>query len=396
MLFSFLPIFFDLGTLRFVGSLAVEPTAPVHIGFLVICFFICVNLLVNLFKGAINRQSGIFICLFLILLPATQLFTQVSLLVALQFLSILVFFPYGILSISPYIAKMLRFSMLCNAALLALLVVINVIFADPETTIEIYQAFVTFPASLILYAYTLLCFLPKLIESKNKFWLYLLIAKLSMILVLTLSLGRKVGFLDLLILIAVLHFAFRHYNIRLSNQTIYMKKRIGIIVGVLYVPSLILLANMFLKSNVFARFADSLITGDVDGSRLNNWSDGLNSTFESLKSVFFGADIKSMMDTNFHNFFFDTSVRFGLPVTLVILACFFSVLVALWSQVKVNRYSKVLFVAILSNVMFHSIVNSALSQSLYISSLVFALSAITYSLTANSYSQKSQEKGNNV
>ena len=391
MLFSFLPIFFDLGTLTFVGSLVIEPIAPVHIGFLVICFCMGLNLLVNVFKGVINRESCISFFLFLILFPATQLFSHVSGLVALQFLSIIVFFPYGILSVAPYIANMLRIAMLCNAIFLALLIVINVIFVDPEAVIQIYQAFVTFPASLILYAYTILCFLPKMIESKNKFWIYLIIVKLSMIMVLTLSLGRKIGFLDLLILIAVLHFVFRHYSVRFSNQTIYIKKRIGIIVGVLYFPSLIILINLFFNSNVFARFEESLVTGDVDGSRLTNWSDGLDSTFGSFKNLFFGADIRSMTDTNFHNFFFDTSVRFGLPLTLIILACFCWVLVGIWNQVKCSSYFKVLFLAILSNVMFHSIVNSALSQSLYISSLVFALSAMTYSLNSSSYSQKSSE-----
>ena len=378
MLLWFLPIFIDISNFRLILFGGHEPEAAVHLGYFLIGLAITAKILVSLFGNRLVRSDGARIFLFLFLMPASLLFSDINIIVAIQFLSIIIFFPIGVSSIKEYLFFLFRFSILCNCVFLTTYIVVNVILPEQYNPIIIYQGLVSFPATLILYAYTLLCFLPAVIRKKNRIIFHLIWLQVAMCSFIVLDLGRKIGLIDLFILSGVIIFAIVHFCVKRDGLSWFIKRKWMAIIVSFAFPIIYVCINALINSNIFSRLAGASETRDLDGSRLSNWAEGLVVTFESPKSLLFGADITSMSDINYHNFFLDTSVRFGLLIAIIIIGSLFLSFRHTWVQVKDGRYYKVLLLAIFSNVFLHSMVNSAMSQSLYVTSLVIALAAVNY------------------
>ncbi|WP_435230928.1 hypothetical protein ACMAZE_03585 [Pseudopelagicola sp. nBUS_20] len=381
MLINFIPIFVDIASFRLVLFGDFEPKSAVHIGYLTIGLLMVFKALASLLRRRFDGSSGIRIILFMIFAPFALLFSDAGLMIVIQFLSIIVFFPYGMVSVLSNITFLFRFSIICNSIFLAFFIIFNLLLPDILSPISIYQGLVTFPAAMMLYLYSLLCFLPVVRYERSRFWFFLLILNIVMIATVILDAGRKVSFLDLLVLTGLVHFMFGHLYLKRVDAVWFVKRRPAVVVALIYTPVIFFAVKIIVNSNIFARFVNDKAEGRVDGSRLSNWSDGMSVTFSSIKNLFLGADISQMNDINFHNFFFDTSVRFGFPITMVILLSFIFAMRAVWKRVADDHFSKVMFIAILSNVFLHSMINSALSQSLYISSLVFTLSVLVHCKT---------------
>jgi hypothetical protein len=383
MVLWFLPVFIDISNFRLILFGGHEPEAAVHLGYFFVCLAITSKILVSLFRNRLVRSDGVRILLFFFLMTASLLFSDINITIAIQFLSIIIFFPIGVLSIKRYVFFLFRFSMLCNSILLIIYIVINVILPEQFNPIIIYQGLVSFPATLILYVYTLLCFLPVIIRKKNRFIFHLIWVQIAMCSFIVLNLGRKIGLIDLLVLSGVIVFVIVHFGVRRDGTRWLVKHKWLAIVVSLSLPIVYVCIDAFVNSNIFARLAGASEERDLDGSRLSNWAEGLAVTFGTPKSLFFGADITSMRDSNFHNYFLDMSVRFGLPIAIIIIGSLYLAFRFSWVQAKDDRYYKVLLVAIFCNIFLHSMVNSALSQSLYVTSLVVALAAVNYCAVEN-------------
>lgn len=396
MLLCFLPIFIDISNFRLVLFGTYEPEAAVHLGYFVLGLAMALKTVMSLFRNRLVRSAGSRILLFLVLMPASLLFSDTNTFVAIQFLSVIVFFPFGVWSIKENIVFLFRFSMLCNSFLLTTYVVVNLILPEQFNPIIIYQGLVSFPASLTLYIYVLFCFLPMMKRKKNKFIFYLILVQIAMSAYIVLDAGRKAGLIDLLVLGCFISYAIVYFTLRRNGGQWFVKRKMAVIITVTSFPALYLCIKAFLNSNLLSRLDGARATGDIDGSRLENWSDGLITTFESPKNLFFGADISTMKDINFHNFVLDTSVRFGLPITIIIIGSLFLALKLIWVQVKDDQFYKMLLVAMFSSIALHSTINSAMSQSLYVASLVLALAAVIYCAAENFRWRKELRSDQNV
>ena len=235
MLLCFLPIFIDISNFRLVAfGTYEEPAAAVHLGYLVVGLAMAIKTVISLFRNRLVRSGGSRILLFLVLMPASLLFSDTNIVVAIQFLSVIVFFPYGVWSIKENIGFLFRFSMLCNSVLLTIYITVNIIIPEQFDPINVYQALVSFPASLMLYIYVLLCFLPMTIIKKNKFIFYLILVQIAMSAYIILDSGRKAGLIDLLVLSCFISYAIVYFNLRRNGEHWFVRRKIAIVISVIH------------------------------------------------------------------------------------------------------------------------------------------------------------------
>lgn len=378
MLTLFSPIFIDISNLKLVLFGDYEPVSAVHVGYLVIGVLMLFNLLQSILLNRIDQSFVYRLLIFFILFTASLLFSEASFLIGLQFLSLIIYFPYAIKCIGKKIVYLYSFSIILNTAFLIIYISVNLVFREIYDPFRIYQGLVSFPAILILYIYALLCFLPLEVKKRHYHMMLLITLQIGMCIYLVLDAGRKVGLIDILILFGVIIYSVIYYNVRTYRGQWLAGKRSLLFFPILFIPIFYNAITAFVDSNLMQRLIGASLANDLDGSRLSNWSDGLNTTFATLRNLLFGSEISSMRDINFHNFFFDSSVRFGLPITFIIASSLILAFYMVWDRVRSSRYYTVLLVGMMSNVGLHSTINSALSQSLYVSGLVLSLVALTY------------------
>ena len=83
MLLWFLPIFIDISNFRLILFGGHEPEAAVHLGYFLIGLAITAKILVSLFGNRLVRSDGARIFLFLFLMPASLLFSDINIIVAI-------------------------------------------------------------------------------------------------------------------------------------------------------------------------------------------------------------------------------------------------------------------------------------------------------------------------
>lgn len=392
MLVLFTPIFFDISTLRFVLNQEGNSNAPVHLGFLILGLMICFNFIKELYKGKSQAKSLLFAFIFILITPFTLLVSDVNFFIVIQFLSLLVYLSAGLQISSEKILSFFKIAMFINTVQLLILVVFNFIFTDTFIQIVIYQSFVTFPATLILYCYCLLCFIPIAVKDKDRILMFLIFFQVGLSVYTILALGRRVSLIDLFVFSSVLSCIVFYYNARKLNNQLLLRRRLITSFVILCPPAFYFFVKGLVSSNVILRLLNSISSDDLDGSRLSNWSDGINTSFGSVSNLMFGARITKIDDINFHNYFFDIVVRFGLPITLVVFMAILITIQSLWRCAKEYIVYKSIFIGVCINLILHSTFNSALSQSMYMTCLVLTLGTLKY-FAINKYNFPNGLKG---
>lgn len=381
MLLLFTPIFLDISTLQFVLDGGENTNAPVHLGFLVLGIMIFCNFMKEIYKGTFKAWNLLFAFIVMLISPFTLLVSDVNYFVLIQFLSLLIYLSFGLQISTEKILFIFKLAMFVNTLQLLALVIFNFVLTESLLKIVIYQSLVTFPATLMLYCYCLLCFIPTALVNKDRILIFLILFQVGLAIVTILELGRKVSLIDLFIFSLVFSSIVIYYNVRkLSNQ--FLLKRRLIISAIIVCPiAVYFFSKGLVNSNILLRLRNSIKSDDLDGSRLTNWSDGLHTSFGSVNNLLFGARITQMEDINFHNYFFDTIVRFGLPVTVVIFIAMLLIFQKLWRCMQKYLVYKAIFLGVCANLVLHSTINSALSQSMYITCLVLILGTLKYFAT---------------
>jgi hypothetical protein len=377
MIFLFYPIFIDIAGPSFVFFSFVEPISPVHLGFIVILIYSFFNVASELISLKFNRLSLYGIYLFILSCTLALIFTQVPIINTIQFFSLYLFLPLGIYSIYRSYGFMFRFLIVLDTALLVILL-ISIASLSDLIEVTVYQLLVTFPATLILYAYMLLIALDYFILVGAKYMKYIIFLNLCVIITIVLVLARKVGFLDILILLCVVQVHMSRYIYRNVHSSIVVKKSFIFVLLFIYPIAFVILLNLFINSNLLARFLGDLASGEGDGSRLSNWVEGLVIIFLDFKSFVFGGDFSYLTDLNYHNFFIDSAVRFGVPLTVAMSIFLILILRDVYNRVGYNKVSRIVLFGVFANIFLHSTVNSALSQSMYIASLTCCLAGILF------------------
>lgn len=378
MLTLFSPIFFDISNFRFVLNNEDGAGSPVHLGFLILGSMIISNFMRDTLRGKFQTKNILFTGIFLLLISASLLFTHLNIITLIQFLSLLIYMSAGLIITSRNLMTFFKISIFANTGQLIIFALFNFVSGNVLGAIWIYQSLVTFPATLILYCYALLCFVPLAIEHKGKILLWFIFVQISLVGYILINLGRRVSLIDMFILIIIISLIIIHYNIRKVNGQFKVKWQV-IIFSATFLPLLgFFLINTLLNSNIALRIQNSISSNDLDGSRLSNWSEGLNTSFGSLHNFFFGADLTALKDTNFHNYFFDIVVRFGFPITFVVVFSLVIMSIPLWKRTGQFIVYRLILIGVITNVMLHSTFNSALSQSMYITCLALTLGALKY------------------
>lgn len=376
-LLLFFPIFLDLSGFSVVLLTRNEPNSPVHVGFIILLLFALHRVAKWFYHMKFDRLSILALYLFSLSCTFAFLFSEVPPIFVIQFFCLYLFIPLCIFSIHQYFGFLLKLSILLDTLGLFILLSAMIIIGGTRG-IYIYQLLVTFPAVLVLYAYTLLPMLDYYNKKKILSMRLMISANILAVFIILSLTARKIGFLDLLVFLFVAQsLAVKHIYIN-KFGSIVLTKSLAYVVLCIYPIAIVGVIFSLISSRLFTRFLDDLASGEADGSRLSNWTEGFLIITSDLKSFLIGADFFALSDTNFHNFFLDASVRFGVPMTALLLLFLVRVLFYFHHQVRHNQVARYAFYGVVTNMLLHSTINSALSQSMYISALTCSLAGIMF------------------
>jgi hypothetical protein len=237
---------------------------------------------------------------------------------------------------------------------------------------DIYQGLVSYPGVIFIYlAVSLFLVFFSGYEKRIKVVSFFLLISLIF---LIFSAGRKISMIEVFLLFTISMLYILHSNIyynKFQNSLILKRKGFRLIL-----MNLILSVSVifyFFNSQLYNRFLSQVEGKQLDGSRLEKWSNGFYFITHDIETLLFG-DFP-VGPPGFHNYFLDTVARVGLVGFAILLIIFFlsvNYIKKFYNYKNKDTYIKYLFVIFILSLLLQLSINSAFTQPYYLLNLFVA------------------------